>query len=274
MPVKYKKGSAAAKAFMAKLRAAKGKNKPKLKVPAKLKLHTLGAVKKAAPKKKAPAKGSHKDTKSHNVKISVVSGKPLKNNIKRIFGYEGTARKGNKTTVHYSNQSKLSGYSSQPEIIVGKIGSVSLLKDFAPEVKIKVNRGKRVKDNKIMSVLDSVEILKKFITPTKIQTQEFFAVCYLNNNNNVLAIYNHSSGAITSVSIDTRLIMATALKLAATGMILCHNHPSGNLTPSQADKNITANIIKVANIHDIKVLDHIIITKDGHFSFVENGLLR
>jgi DNA repair protein RadC len=68
--------------------------------------------------------------------------------------------------------------------------------------------------------------------------------------------------------------MATALKLAATGMILCHNHPSGNLTPSQADKNITANIIKVANIHDIKVLDHIIITKDGHFSFVENGLLR
>ena len=272
MPVKLKKGSAEAKAFMAKLRAAKGK--PKLKVAVKLKKGSLGSIKKATPKKKVISKGTHTDTKSHNVSVSVVSGKPLKNNIKRIFGYEGTKRKGSNTLVHYTNHSKLSGYSTQKEIIVGKIGAVSSLKDFAPEVKIKVNRGKRVKDNKITSVADSVEILKKFITPSKIQTQEFFSVAYLNNNNNVLAIYNHSSGAITSVSIDTRLIMAAALKLAATGMILCHNHPSGNLTPSQADKTITANIIKVANIHDLKVLDHIIITRDGYFSFVENGLLR
>jgi hypothetical protein len=89
--MKLKKGSAAAKAFMAKLRAAKGK--PKLKVSAKLKSHTLGAVKKTTPKKKAVAKSYHKDTKSHNVNVRVVSG------------LDKVTHKGKKTNVHYSRMS-------------------------------------------------------------------------------------------------------------------------------------------------------------------------
>ncbi len=91
--MKLKKGSAAAKAFMAKLRAAKGNLKPKLKVNAKLKSHTLGAVKKTTPKKKAPAKSYHKDTKSHNVNVRVVSG------------LDKVTHKGKKTNVHYSRMS-------------------------------------------------------------------------------------------------------------------------------------------------------------------------
>jgi len=85
--MKFKKGSAAAKAFMAKLRAAKGNLQPKLKVSAKLKSHTLGAV------KKSPAKSYHKDTKSHNVNVRVVSG------------LDKVTRRGKKTSVHYSRMS-------------------------------------------------------------------------------------------------------------------------------------------------------------------------
>jgi DNA repair protein RadC len=71
---------------------------------------------------------------------------------------------------------------------------------------------------------------------------------YLNNNNNVLAVYQFGMGGFTGTVMDIRLLMAAALKLGATSIILCHNHPSGNLTPSQADKDITREVVKVANI--------------------------
>jgi DNA repair protein RadC len=73
--------------------------------------------------------------------------------------------------------------------------------------------------------------------------------------------------------MDKRLLMAAALKLGATALVLCHNHPSGSLQPSEADKKITKNIIEVAKLHDMQVLDHVILTKDGYFSFFESGLM-
>jgi DNA repair protein RadC len=80
-------------------------------------------------------------------------------------------------------------------------------------------------------------------------------------------------GGITATVMDKRLLLAAALKLGATSIILCHNHPSGNLTPSGADKEITKDIIKIADLHLIKVLDHIILTKDAYYSFAEQGLI-
>ena len=188
--------------------------------------------------KKTPSRSTHKDTKSHNVNIRVVSG-----------------------------------YKQTPEIILGKMGSVTLLKSLAPEVKLRITRGKKVTTNKITSALDVSDILKKFLTPSKIQTQEYALAMFLNNNNNVLGIYQFGMGGFTATIMDKRLLMAAALKLGATSIILCHNHPSGKLDPSKADIEITRDIAKLATIHDMKVLDHVILTKNGYYSFADNGLI-
>jgi DNA repair protein RadC len=148
-----------------------------------------------------------------------------------------------------------------------------LLKSLAPEVKLRILRGKKVNTTQIKSAKDSIDILRKFIPASKMQTQEFAVAIYLNNNNNVLAVYQFGMGGITATVMDKRLLLAAALKLGATSIILCHNHPSGNLTPSGADKEITKDIIKIADLHLIKVLDHIILTKDAYYSFAEQGLI-
>ena len=167
----------------------------------------------------------------------------------------------------------LSGYKQTPEIILGRVGAVALLKSLAPEVKLRITRGKKVRTAKITSASDTADILKKFITPAKIQTQEYSFAMYLNNANNVLAVYQFGMGGFTATIMEKRLLMAAALKLGATAMILCHNHPSGNLTPSNADKIITKQISELANIHDIKVLDHVILTREGYYSFANEGLI-
>jgi DNA repair protein RadC len=174
----------------------------------------------------------------------------------------------------FNNFATLSGYKEQKEIIVGKIGNLTMLKSLAPEVKLRILRGKKVNTIKIKSAKDSIDILRKYITPAKVQTQEFMVAMYLNNNNNVLAVYQFGMGGFTGTVMDIRLLMAAALKLGAVAIILCHNHPSGNLTPSQADKDITREVVKVANIHHIKLLDHIILTKESYFSFAEQGILQ
>ncbi|RXG32054.1 JAB domain-containing protein [Leeuwenhoekiella marinoflava] len=100
---------------------------------------------------------------------------------------------------------------------------------------------------------------------------ESFKVLLLNNSNDVLGIYTASNGGMTGTLVDVRLILSRALVANATAMILAHNHPSGTLKPSQADKDITAKIKKAAEYLDIKVLDHLIVTAEGFHSFADNG---
>ena len=102
---------------------------------------------------------------------------------------------------------------------------------------------------------------------------EEFWVVYLNNANKVLHREQLSKGGISGTLVDIRLGMKKALVLGAVSLILAHNHPSGNLVPSEADKEITRKFTKAANSLDIKVLDHLIIAHDSYFSFADNGLL-
>lgn len=104
---------------------------------------------------------------------------------------------------------------------------------------------------------------------------ETFKVMYLDNGNNVKGIAVHSQGGITGTMVDIRLIMATALKSLSVSLILSHNHPSGRITPSQADKILTNKIVKAAGYFDIKILDHIIISPyKKYYSFTDFGLLK
>jgi DNA repair protein RadC len=102
---------------------------------------------------------------------------------------------------------------------------------------------------------------------------EEFWVLLLNRNNLVIDKFLVSQGGLAGTIIDVRIILKTALEKLACSMILCHNHPSGNLTPSQADKDITAKLREAGKFMDIPVLDHIIIGNNSFFSFADEGLI-
>jgi DNA repair protein RadC len=104
--------------------------------------------------------------------------------------------------------------------------------------------------------------------------QEQFVCMYLNRGNRILGIYKASIGGITGTIADPRLIMATALKVGAVSLAICHNHPSGTLKPSRADEELTKKISNAAKFFDIKLLDHLILDHNGgYFSFADEGLL-
>ena len=96
---------------------------------------------------------------------------------------------------------------------------------------------------------------------------------FLNNSNAVIEKAQLSKGGITGTLVDTRLLLKKAINLGATGIILTHNHPSGSLKPSNADINLTQKIKSAAEILDIKVLDHLIITEKTYFSFADSNKL-
>lgn len=151
------------------------------------------------------------------------------------------------------------------------IGGVKDLSHLIPAVKLRITRGKKSSTDKVKTPADSAEIFKKFIGINKIETQEIVAVMYLNQANIVLGVYTTSVGGITSAVADPRLILAGALSLGAVKLILCHNHPSGNLFPSKADINLTNSVSQAARMMSIEVLDHVIITKESYYSLGENG---
>ena len=105
------------------------------------------------------------------------------------------------------------------------------------------------------------------------KANELFIAIYLNNAQKVLHHEIISQGGITGTVVDPRTVIKKALAYNAVNIILCHNHPSGSLKPSKADENVTNRIKEAALLFDIKVLDHIIVSNEGYFSFADDGLI-
>ncbi|PIB38289.1 RadC family protein [Maribacter sp. 4G9] len=127
---------------------------------------------------------------------------------------------------------------------------------------------------KIQSSKDVAKMLIETWDSDTIGLHESFKVVLLNNSNKVKGIYQLSKGGITATIIDIRLLFAVVLKSLSVAIILTHNHPSGKLNASQADRDITDKIKRAAELLDIKVLDHILIAPNGdYYSFADNGLL-
>jgi DNA repair protein RadC len=103
--------------------------------------------------------------------------------------------------------------------------------------------------------------------------QEVFAVVFLNRANKINHFEIVSEGGITGTVADPRVILKKALEESAVSLILCHNHPSGNLKPSVADQELTLKIKEAARYFDIKVMDHVIVSDEGYFSFADEGML-
>ncbi len=102
---------------------------------------------------------------------------------------------------------------------------------------------------------------------------EEFWILLLNRANKVIAKKQLSQGGITGTVADSRLIFRQAIDLLATSIILCHNHPSGNLKPSQADIALTRRLVKAGKLLEITVLDHLIVTNGGYYSFADEGMM-
>ncbi len=125
----------------------------------------------------------------------------------------------------------------------------------------------------IKSSKDAYNILCNYYNKNILELQEQFCVLYLNNAKKAIAVNMHSTGGITGTVADTRLILATALKLAASGLILSHSHPSGNLSPSRQDEALTQKIKNAARFMDIILLDHIIISSENYYSMADDGII-
>ena len=124
---------------------------------------------------------------------------------------------------------------------------------------------------KLMSSQDSFNYLHSYFIDKSV---EECYVIYLNAGNRIISIENISNGGITSTIVDARVIFKKALSLTGvTQIVMAHNHPSGNLNPSEPDKRLTEKIKEGGNLLDIKLLDHIIVAGNQYFSFADNGLL-
>lgn len=145
-------------------------------------------------------------------------------------------------------------------------------KDFSAKEVDLIFKEERLLYNQIRSSEDAYKFIREIIGEG-LEIQEHFIILYLTHSNKIIGYYKHSKGTINSTVVDAELIIAVALKILAKGIILSHNHPSGNTVPSDADKIQTKKIKNAAKLFDIQVLDHLIITKNESYSFADNGLM-
>jgi DNA repair protein RadC len=127
----------------------------------------------------------------------------------------------------------------------------------------------------ITKVKESKEAVEVFRTVWHhdINIRERCYALFMNRVNNVIAVSEISAGGVSGTVIDTKILFAQALKLLASGIILAHNHPSGNLNPSGHDKDITTKVKKGCEVFDMVLVDHVILTEDDHYSFANEGSL-
>jgi DNA repair protein RadC len=137
--------------------------------------------------------------------------------------------------------------------------------------KTKVKPSERIK---VFSSKDVVKVFKSIYDINKIELQEMFYVMLLNNANKVLGVAHISTGSTTSCVVDVKSIFSIAIKANASAIVLCHNHPSGNLTPSDVDKQLTKRVKEAGKLLDIAVLDSVIISsEENYFSFADEGII-
>ncbi|PZR24136.1 MAG: hypothetical protein DI535_22665 [Citrobacter freundii] len=124
-----------------------------------------------------------------------------------------------------------------------------------------------------ISIHSSADIVSYLHTILKDYRHEVFGVLYLNQANKVNHFEIISEGGLTATVADPRIILKKALEQDAVSIILCHNHPSGSLRPSRADMNLTKKIREAAALFDIRLIDHVIVSGEGHYSFADHSLL-
>jgi len=151
---------------------------------------------------------------------------------------------------------------------IGKVKAITLLVAFelGKRSRVAVVEQKR----KMQSTLDLVNLMQ---TKNACLEYEEFWVIFVNQGSYLLGVENFGKGGLTSTSVDIRLILLKALELKATGLFICHNHPSGELQPSKSDMALTRQLKEAARLLSIQLLDHVVICREDYYSFLENRIL-
>ena len=173
-----------------------------------------------------------------------------------------------KTNNNLNQLGKLSAKQLMVHKGIGEAKAISII------AAMELGRRRRTEDAlelvKIASSSTVFELLQPILG--ELPHEEFW-ILYLNNANKIIEKLPISKGGITGTLVDVRITLRKALELGATSLILAHNHPSGNLNPSEADKQLTNKLKIAAESIDIKVLDHLIVTEKSYFSFADEGLM-
>lgn len=151
---------------------------------------------------------------------------------------------------------------------IGKAKALTLL--AAMELGRRRNQSEALENGQVKGSKDAANYLRPEIGDL---SHEEFWVLFLNRQNKILGKQKLSQGGMTGTVIDVRLVLKLALEKHATSLIFAHNHPSGNLEPSDADRKITRQLKEAAALMEIPVIDHLIVTQSGYFSFADEGML-
>jgi DNA repair protein RadC len=155
-----------------------------------------------------------------------------------------------------------------------KINGIGEAKAITLAAALELGRRRQASSSLIKFGIKSSNDIAEYLKITLKDYQlEVFAVVFLNRANKVNHFEIISKGGITGTVADPRVILKKALEEDATSIVLCHNHPSGNLRPSKADEELTLKIKEAAKYFDIRVMDHIIVSEDGYYSFADEGML-
>lgn len=209
------------------------------------------------PQQQVLFKGVNSLTDAENLSI-VISGRDAQNKAKHLL---------QKTNYDYTNLAKLSYHDLVNEgLSAGQAVRVIACNNYSNRKALSVAEER----NQIKCSKDVADIFRPILCDL---VHEEFWILFLNRSNKVIGKMKLSQGGISRTVTDVRLIMKKAIEYLASGIICCHNHPSGNLNPSESDNKITQKIKETGNIMDIQLLDHIIISEKDYYSFADNGLL-
>ena len=144
-----------------------------------------------------------------------------------------------------------------------------------PEITIQIKKTKVDKSERITirSSKDACDVFRTIFNADTFDWLEESIILCLNRANNVIGYYKISSGGTAGTVIDPKVVFTIGLKSCAQGIIVAHNHPSGTLKPSDADLQITKKLVDAGKTLDMPILDHIILTEEGYYSFADNGQL-
>lgn len=159
------------------------------------------------------------------------------------------------------------------DILKKKIKGIGEAKAIAIVAAMELGMRREASEKKKEKITKSADIAGYLRAQLAFRQKEFFAVVFLNRGNKIRQLEIISEGGLTGTVADPRVILKKALEYNATSLILCHNHPGGSLIPSKADELVTEKIKQAALVMDILLMDHIIVSNEGHFSFADAGML-
>jgi DNA repair protein RadC len=162
---------------------------------------------------------------------------------------------------------------SVKELVNLKIKGLGPAKAITIAAALELGVRRSMADNKKEVIQSSKDIANYLKAQLEYKKHEVFAVVFLNRANKINHFEIISEGGITGTVADPRIILKKALEHDAVSIVLCHNHPSGNLKPSRQDQELTHKIKEASGFFDIKVLDHIIVSEEGYYSFADESML-